>query len=221
MRLPPLLLVLAAAAALPAPARAQRLSGSAMGYNVQHRVLFADSVLEQTGFWFGLEGAVQLGRIRIGVSGLFGTLSGDSSATNPDRDVRVTTITAHTLVAPWAAVGLELEAKRFETDLGVTVWRLIGLNARLTPPLGGAGLRGVAELSYFASASVLDGPTMGPAMRGVFGVAYEAPRGPLVLRLAYRFERFDMKADGAATERAEQLRGVTAGVGLRLGRGRR
>lgn len=205
-------------AAAPRATAAQRLSGSVVAHTVQNHVRFADTVIEQTGTWFGAEGAVQISMVRLGVSGLIGSLAGDGGAAHPDRDVRVSSVTLHVFPAPWIGMGAEAEAKRFETDLGVTAWRLIGGNIRLTPQFGSSGLRGLAELSYFASAEVVDGPSIDRAVRGVFGVSYEPPRAPVSVRLAYRLERFDFAAQGAAVPRLEQFRGAVVAAGLRLGR---
>lgn len=210
-RAPLLLLVLAC---LPSVAAAQRFSASAGVYNVQHRLLYADSVREQTGMWLGVEGSARLGRFEIRGAGMFGSLSGDSDAVNPERRVRVSTLSARFAPSPVFAVGIDAEAKRFETDLGVTVWRLVGPSARLTPPLGGTGLIGLAEVSYFALAQVIGGASMGPAMRTTFGLQYQAPRGPLSVAIAYRMERFDFEE--ATGGRLEQLRGATAAIGFRF-----
>jgi hypothetical protein len=199
---------------IPVIAQAQRFGGSVAIYNAQHRVLFGDSVLEQTGMLFGVSGTARLGRLELRAAGMFGSLSGDSAAVNPERQVRVSTLSAYVVASPVLAVGLDAEAKRFETDLGVTVWRLVGPSLRLTPSLGGTGLSGLAEVSYFAMAQVIGGASMGPAMRGTFGVQYQSPRGPLSVSLAYRMERFDF--DASTGGRLEQLRGATAGIGLRF-----
>lgn len=202
-----------------APARAQlRVSGSAGAFNVQHRVLFGDTVLEQTGMLFGIDGAVSLGRVRLGLAGLFGSLAGDADSVNPDRTVRATTLTLHATPSRVVAAGLEIETKVFETDAGETAWRLIGGNLRITPALGAAGLLGLLDVSFFPSASVVDGPAIKTAFRGTFGLSWESPRGPLSLWLGYRFERYDFEGVGGAAARLEQFRGAVAGVGLRFGR---
>lgn len=215
----PALALALALAAVPARATAQiRVSGSAGAFNVQHRVLAADTVQEQTGVWFGAEGAATIGRARLSLGGLFGSLAGGADSTNPDATVRLTTIRLSLVPSPAVSVGAEVEARRFETDLGVTTWRLIGLNARLTPSFGVPGLQGLADVTYYASASVVNGPAMGPAYRTTFGVEYLSPNGPLTARLGYRFERFDFKAATGSLARLEQFRGIVGTVGVRLGR---
>ena len=212
-------LAVAASCLAASSALAQQLSGAGLAYNVQHRVLFQGSVHERTGFWFGGEGAVRLGRLRFGVAGLLGKLSGDSSAANPDADVRATSVTLHVAAAPSVLLGMELEARRFASDVGTTTWRLIGGNARAGAGLGLPGLEGTIDVSYFASASVLGGEArISPAFRGTVGASYQSPRGPIIVQLGYRFERFDFERSGSGPVRKEQFRGVLAGIGLRLGR---
>jgi hypothetical protein len=203
---------------LAGPLSAQSLSGTGLAYNVQHRVLYQGVVGERTGLWFGGEGAVQAGPIRVGVAGLLGSLGGDTSRANPEATVRATSLTLHFAVAPGVLVGAEVEARRFEADVGTTAWRLIGANARLAAPLGVPGLVATADASYFASASVVGGQeTITPAFRATLGAGYQA-RGALRFQVGYRFERFDFEPGGTGPARKEQFRGVLAGIGLRLGR---
>jgi hypothetical protein len=203
---------------LVAPLEAQGLGGGGLAYHVQHRVLYAGAVREQTGTFVGAEGSARLGPVRVGVLGLMGTLSGGNDAANPDKKVRASAVTVMLEASPRIAVGAELEAKRFESDAGVTAWRLIGGTGRVALSLGMPGLVGTAQVSYFPSASVVGGAKMGLAFRGTVGASYRSPRGPLTLSLGYRFERFDFKAVGSAPARLEQFRGVIVGAGLRLGR---
>jgi hypothetical protein len=205
-------------AVLPAAARAQSFQGVGGGFNVQRRIFYQDAVHEQTGLWYGGAGAVRLGPLRVGVSGLMGTLSGDSGTTNADVKVRTTAVTAHVAVAPGVLLGVQVEARRFEADAGVTVWRLIGVNARLEPGLGLAGLRALADVSVLPASSVVNGPKLKMALQATVGASFAPRGGPLVLRIGYRFERFDVEATGASPERYEQFRGLIAEAGLSLGR---
>ena len=201
----------------PNAAGAQRLSGTIVGYSVQHRVLFAGEVYEQTGAWVGVGGAVRLGKVQLGVGGLFGALSGDDPSTNPERDVRSSSLAVSYAVTPALSFGVEAEARHFETPVGASAWRLLGVRARATPAMGIAGLEGVAEVAFYPSATVIDGPTISPAFRTMIGVSYGAPRSPMLVQIGYRFERYDVEGTGGST-RFEQFRGVTAVVGRRFGR---
>jgi hypothetical protein len=205
-------------AVLPAAARAQSLQGAGGGFNVQRRIYYSNAVHEQTGLWYGGAGAVRLGPLRVGVSGLMGTLSGDSGTANADVKVRTTAVTAHFAVAPGVLLGIQLEARRFEADAGITVWRLIGANARLEPGLGLAGLRALVDVAVLPASSVSNGPKLKVAIQATVGASFRPARSPITFRLGYRFERYDIAATGASPERYEQFRGLIAEAGLSLGR---
>lgn len=206
------------AVSIPTTLVAQGLSGGGMAYRVQHRVLYQGSVLEQTGTFVGGQGSVRLGPARLGVSGLMGTLGGGDDPANPEKKVRASSVTVLIEAYPGLAVGAEAEGIRFEADAGTTAWRLIGVHGQAAIGLDVPGLAGTAELSYFPSASVIDGEKITLAFRGTVGVSYDAPRGPLTLSLGYRFERFDFEASGTTPARLEQFRGVVVGAGIELGR---
>jgi hypothetical protein len=212
------LLVLIAAGAAPAQAQIG-LAGGAMGYQVTRRVSYLGTVHQQTGVWFGAQGGVTLGSVTIGVSGLLGKIAGDSDqTTNPDLDVRVSDLWGEVRVSPWLALGMTAEARRQQSIVGVTSWRLIGGTVRLMPALGLSGLAGSAEVTYFGSASVI-GRTgkISPAIRATLGATYAPPPGRVEFRVGYRFERFDFAASGSNPARLEQFGGVLAGIGVRLG----
>jgi hypothetical protein len=207
-----------AAMLLPAAAQAQRLSLAAGGFNVQRRVFLEHSVYQQTGMWIGGSGTVSLGKARIGLSGLMGTLKGDSGSVNPDVKARATAVTAQFAFTPTLLAGVQVEARRFDTDAGVTSWRLIGVRARYEPGLGMPGLRGLADLAVLPASSVSGGPSLKMALETTVGLSFSPQGSMLQARLAYRFERFDIGAQGLAGERYEQFRGLVVEAGVRLGR---
>ncbi len=213
------LALLAAAVLLPATARAQRFSVLAGGFNVQRRVYLQSTVLEQTGMMIGGSGSARLGKLSIGLSGLMGTFKGSGSdPANTEVKARASALTLMYAFAPAIQVGLHAEGRRFEADAGTTAWRLIGGRARLEPGLGIPGLRGLADVAVLPASSVSGGPSLKMAMEIVVGASFAPPRGAFQARLGYRFERFDVGAQGLAAERYEQYRGLIAEVGLRLGR---
>jgi hypothetical protein len=203
--------------ACPIGAAAQPVSGFGQAFNVERRIYYRGAVYQQTGLWYGAIGAVRLGRMQLGVSALMGTASGGGAA-SPDIQIRTTAVTLHYMAAPWIALGVQAEARRFESDAGVTMWRLIGGNVRLEPGLGVAGLRGIAEISVLPASSVSGGPSLQTAMQAAIGAGFAPARSPLDFRVVYRFERYDVAASGTSPERYEQFRGVVAQVGIRLGR---
>lgn len=211
-RLGAVVLLLAAAQ----PAAAQSLGGSLTVYNVQHRVLFQSAVSEGSGMFLGAQGWAGVGPLRVVLSSQMGSLGASTDSANGSTKVRVTSVAALLRLARWAEIGGQIEARRFDADAGVSVWRLMGATARFTPPMG-AGLAGLIEASMFPSASVTNGPKISPALSGTVAVTYGVPGKPLEARIGYRFERFDFSG-GTGADRFEQFRGIVAGIGLRLGR---
>lgn len=212
-------LILALGALLfPAAAQAQRFTVNAGGFNVQRRVYLQGSVLEQTGVWIGAGGTAALGKLRIGLSGLMGTFKGDGSAANTDVKARTTALTVGLAFNPVVTAGIQLEGRRFEADAGTSSWRMIGARARLEPGLGIPGLRGLADIAILPASSVSGGPSLKMALEVTVGASLAPPRSRLLARLGYRFERFDVSAQGMAAERYEQFRGLVVEAGLRLGR---
>ncbi len=202
-----------------APLPAQSIEAGALAFNAQHRVLFAGTVSERTGVFVGGQAAASLGPVRVRVAGFMGSLGAGADAATPETKVRSTSAALMLRVGPWAELGAEVEGRRFDADAGATVWKLYGAAVRLTPPMGGSGLRGFAEVAFFPMASSAPlGESIAPAFRGTVGVSF-APGGKIEARLGYRFERFDFAAAGSGgTARLEQFRGIVAGLGLRIGR---
>jgi hypothetical protein len=208
-----------AALLLPAAAHAQRLTLTAGGFNVQRRVYLQGSVLEQTGVWMGGSGTARFGKLRIGLSGLMGTFKGKGGdPANTDVKARTTALTVGLAFNPALMAGVQVEGRRFDADAGITSWRLIGGRVRFEPGLGIPGLRGLADVAILPASSVSGGPSLKMAMEITVGASIAPPRSKLLARLGYRFERFDVSAEGLAAERYEQFRGLVAEVGLRLGR---
>ena len=212
-------LVALAALLVPGAALAQGVEGGAGAYNVQRRVWYQSAVHEQTGLLVGGGAALRLGRLRIGVDGVMGTLkAAETSAGDEDVTVRSTAVRALFAVAPALLVGVQAEARRFEADAGVTMWRLMGASLRFEPGLGREGVRALADVSVLPASSVSGGPKLTMAVEATLGVSVRLPRSPLGVRIAYRFERFDVEATGTSPERYEQFRGLVAEASLRLGR---
>lgn len=209
-------LALAAVVLLAArPAAGQTLRAGATVFNAQHRVSVGGAVSDRNGVFFGGGGAVRLGPVELGVSSLMGSLGASDDSANGEATVRSTTVALLVRAAPWLALGGEAEARRFDSDGGASSWVLLGGAVRVSPPMGVAGLNGLIEVSFFASATAKpQNQSIAPAMRGTVGISYAAG-GPLELRLGYRFERFDFAEETAGAPRLEQFRGIIAGVGFR------
>jgi hypothetical protein len=219
MRRVALVALVALAAFAVTPLDAQVIELGAGAATVQNHLRFASSVSEQTGQWLGADGALRFGSLRVGASGSIGSLAGTADGVVPDRTGRTTALTVQYAPNSWLAAGASLEAKRFDSDLGSTVWRLIGANVQLTPSLGGP-VQGLAEVTLWPMASVINGASISLALRSTFGATYWFSGGRFGARLAYRFERFDFEGQGGAAgeERLEQFRGATIGAVYRLNR---
>ena len=210
-------LVVLVAALIPGAALAQGIQGAAGGYNVQRRVYYQSAVHEQTGLLIGGGGSLRLGRLQLGVDGVMGTLkAAEETAGNEDVKVRSSAVRALLVVAPGLLVGVQAEARRFEADAGVTMWRLLGANVRLEPQLGHQSLRALADVSVLPASSVASGPKLKMAVQAMVGLGVELPRSPVGFRVYYRFERFDIEATAQSPERYEQFRGLVVEAGLRL-----
>lgn len=193
-----------------------------LGYQVQYHVRYLGDVEEQTGMLAGGEGSLRLGVIEVGGRGLVGKLVAAGGTTALDRTVRFTSAWVSLRLADVASVGGVIEGRRYETTLGASVWQLLGGRARLSPSLGLPGLAGIVDVTYFFSCKAPGLAAPSVALRGEAGVAFAPGNGPIVVQVAYRFERFDFAGSGlgstATAARLEQGRGLVAGLGFRLGR---
>lgn len=219
MRLRALALALLPVAA-PALAQSSRvaLSGVALAYQTQYRLRYAGVLHDQTGTWLGGEGALRLGPVVLRASGLVGKLSGDTSIVNPDRTLRITTLGLGLRPASWLELGADVMARRVESGPTTLLWRLVGGHVGIALPLGLRGLTGTAVGTYYPASSVTGGAKLNVALSGELGVSYAPPRSVVVLRLAYRFERYDFAPTGTDPARLEQLRALVAGLGIRVGK---
>ena len=189
---------------------------SAGPYAIQRRFQYHGEVYDQTGTAIGASGALAWGRLSLGVAGWSGTLSGQGGLPNGDARVRTTSGSLHLALTSAIRFGVLLETRRFASDAGITVWQLKGWDVLFHPELGLPGLRGIAEVSELSSGTVRGGPKMDVAVQTTMGFSYAVRGTPIVLQLAYRFERYDLSITGASSERLEQFRGVLAEAGVRL-----
>lgn len=203
-------------ALVPLPARAQAFDATLGPYALRRRFEYHGEVYDQTGTALGAAASVRWGRLSVGAAGWSGTLSAHGGLPNGDVRVRTTAASLHLSVTSAIFVGVRMETRRFAAAAGVTVWQLKGWDVLFHPELGLPGLQGVAEVAVLSSSTVREGPKMDAALQTTMGIAYAAGFAPLLLRLAYRFERYDLSVSGASAQRLEQFGGVVAEVGLRL-----
>lgn len=212
------LLAPALAVLLPAPAGAQALDATLGPFAVQRRFEYHGDVYDQSGTAFGAAGSVRWRRLSLAAAGWSGTLTADGGLPNGDVRVRTTAAALHLALTSAILVGVRVETRRFASAAGVSEWQLRGWDVLFHPELGLPGLQGVAEVAVLPNSAVRDGPKMEAAFQTTMGVSYAARFAPLLFRLAYRFERYDLSVAGASAQRLEQFRGVVAEAGLRLGR---
>ena len=203
-------------AATPA-ARAQVLTVSAGGFDVHRLVYYHGFVLEQGGLCAAATGTVRFGSLRLSADAVTGTLTGESGVPNVDVGYRTTSATLHLAVNSELFIGVRREGRRLRADAGDTYWLLRGWNVRFEPDFGIAGLRGVADVSLLSSSIVRDGPRFSTAVQAAMGVSFRPRTAPYDLRIAYRFERYDLarSSGGITAQRYEEFRGVVLEVGLR------
>jgi len=204
------------------PGRAQTggpsISAAGVTYLVEQRMRYVGTIHEQSGTWFGGEAQARLGRVTLRVSGVMGKLTGDTSVTNPDRDVRVSSISLGIRPALWLEVGADVAARRVASPASTVVTRLFGGHVALALALGVDGLSGNATAVYYPATDVTGDERLALAAYSELGLSYAPPRGAIVLRLAYRVERYDFSGSALGPARLEQVKAVVAGLGMRLGR---
>jgi len=211
-------LLLLVALPVGAQTRGSGLSGVALAYRAEQRMRYLGTVHDQSGTWFGGEGLARVGPIGLRVSGVTGRLSGDTSVTNPDRTVRISEATLSLWPAPWLDLGADVVARRVESSASTVVSRLLGGHAGLAIPLGVDGLTGTVRGVYYPATDVTGDEKLSLALSGELGFLYAPSRGGIVLRLSYRFERYDYAATTLGPARLEQVRSVVVGLGIHFGR---
>lgn len=197
---------------------AQVLEGALGVYTVQHRVLYHGGVYDQTGTAFAARGSLGVGPLMVGLAGWRAGLTADGGLPNGDVTVRTTALWLDAAILPSLSLGGQLETRRFTSDAGVTVWQLGGWEVRFHPELGFPGLRGVAEVALLSSGRVRGGSRMSVALQTAMGISYAIRGSPLRLRLAYRFERYDLRPPAGAALRLEQFRGLLVEASVRAGK---
>lgn len=200
------------------PLRAQAFDGTAAGYSLQRRLAYRGGVYDQTGMVYGGAASVQVARVRLSAAGWTGSLAAAGGPPNGDAKLRTTAVSLHAVITSTLLLGYRVEARRFESDAGVTVWKLRGWDILLEPDLGIPGLRGLADVAVLSSSSVREGPAMDVALQTTMGVTFTPARSRVRVRLAYRFERYDIQGPTPATQRLEQFRGLIVEAGMHLGR---
>ena len=201
----------------PSPAIAQGLEFFAAALVANpHSVVDIAGVREETdGVWFGGVLALRYGRFAVGGVGMVGDLKPDSAGTALERDGGEVGGYGSFAVTPWLGVELSYQARAFSSAAGYQRWDIWGLGVALSTDLGSPAFRAFARLAWLPSVSVegFEGPDV--SVRAETGFTLTPDRWPLVLRFAYRVERYDFT--GGSLQRLEQFEyfSLTAGVKLR------
>ena len=210
--------LLAGAWCAPTAAHAQAVEAVLGGAQVSRLVEYRSVTYRQRGRTYGGEGAVLLGRLRLGASGASGLVRADDGAPNADVRIRSSALTAQVAVSRTLLLGMRWEGRRFSSDVGVTAWTLAGPTVRLEPDFGLAGLRGVADVAVLSNSAVRHGPALDKAIQTTMGLSYTPPGSPVEARLTYRFERFDVGGSVTTSARFEETRAVVLEVAVRARR---
>ncbi len=206
------------AVALLAPRRspAQRVEVIAFGVVAGPRstVLYEGTRETVEGVWLGAVVEVKVNRFRVSGFGLRGTL--DPAANAVGRDGGEEGILVR--FEPRAGVGVEAmyAARAFSSAVGYQRWDMLGLGAWVSTALGDPALQVYARGSYLPAVGVSGQPSPNLALAAEVGVSAIPHRLPVVIRLAYRFERFDFPAQPAS--RLEVFERIALEVGYRVRR---
>jgi hypothetical protein len=211
------MLFLAVACLAPRRSPAQRVELNALGIVVagpRGTVLYEGVRETVEGVWLGAVLEIKVGRFRVSGFGLRGTL--DPAANAVGRDAGEEGIVVR--FEPRAGVGVEATytARAFSSAVGYQRWDMLGLGAWVSTALGDPALQAYARGSYLPAVGVSGQPSPNLALAAEVGVSAIPRRTPVVIRLAYRFERFDFP--GQPTARVEEFDRITLEVGYRVRR---
>lgn len=215
----PLRLVLLLAVELVAPqvSPAQRVSEvTGFGIVTGPRSTVLNQGVEEIveGVWLGAALELRVGRFLVSGFGLRGTLDPVANAVRRDGGEEGILVRFE----PRTGLGVEATytARAFRSAVGYQRWNMLGLGAVASVPLGHPRLRAYARGSYLPSVSVSGQPSPSVALAAEVGVN-AVPRGaPVVVRLTYRFERFDFPSQPSG--RLEVFERIALEVGYRMGR---
>ncbi len=208
-------LVLLGVAGLLAPRRspAQRVEVTGLGIVAGPRSTVLNQGVREVigGVWIGAAVEVKVDRFLITASGLRGTL--DPIENTPfqsdagEEGVRVG-------FTPRSGFSVEASytARVFSSAVGYQRWNMLGVGASMSVPLGDSALSAHARASYLPVATASGRSSSSVAIAAEVGVSAAPRRTPMLIRLTYRFERFDFPGEPAEFDR------ITLEVGYRVKR---
>jgi hypothetical protein len=201
-------------AARPTVAQRVEVTGFGIVAGPRSTVLYEGVRETVEGVWLGAALEVKVGRFRVSGFGLRGPL--DPAANAAGRDAGEEGILVR--FEPRAGVGVEAmyAARAFSSAVGYQRWDMLGLGAWVSTALGDPALQAYARGSYLPAVGVSGQPSPNLALAAEVGVSAIPHGTPVVIRLAYRFERFDFP--GQPTARLEEFDRITLEVGYRVRR---
>ncbi len=210
------LLLLAGEVFTPRAGAAQHAEVTGFGIVTGPRgIVLSEGVRETVqGVWLGAVLEVRVGRVLVSGFGLRGTL--DPVANTVRRDGGEEGILVR--FEPRAGLGVDAmyTARAFSSAVGYQRWDMLGLGGWVSVPLGDPALRAFARGSYLPAVGVSGQPSPNLALAAEVGVSAAPRRAPVVIRLTYRFERFDFPAPPAS--RLEAFERIALEVGYRVRR---
>jgi len=195
------------------------LSGTGMASMVQSTALVAGTQEAVSGAWVGGSAEVELGPIALLFHTMAGSMTQTGNTTAISRDGGEISGGVRLSPVPWIGIQGGYTIRTFSSVVGYQDWKLAGGGLVLSPTLGNPAIRAHLMGLFLPSVSVAgrDSPELGVAAEA--GVRFAPLRIPIVVSVAYRFERYDFPE--AATVRVEQFDQLMVRLGVRWGIGRR
>ena len=186
----------------PGALSAQRIEVTGFGIVASPRSTVLDQGVREVigGVWIGAAVQVKVDRLLITASGLRGTL--DPIENTPfQSDAGEEGMRVGLALRSWLSVEADYTARAFSSTAGYQRWDMLGLGAAASVPLGDSALSAHARVSYLPVANASGRSSPGLAVAAEVGVTAAPRRAPLLIRLSYRFERFDFPGEPAEFDR--------------------
>ncbi len=211
-----LLPLLAGEVFTPRVSPAQRAEVTGFGIVAGPRSIVLSEGVRETvqGVWLGMVLEVRVDRFLVSGFGLRGTLAPVANTVRRDGGEEGILVRFE----PRAGLGVDAmyTARAFSSAVGYQRWDMLSLGAWGSVVLGDPALRAFARGSYLPAVGVSGQPSPSLALAADVGVSVTPRRAPVVIRLTYRFERFDFPAQPAS--RFEAFERIALEVGYRASR---
>src|SRR5213593_5121543 len=157
------------------------------------------------------QGALALGRLKLTVSYLQGTLNPDG-ALGASRPLVEGTVLLGVRALDWLTLETGPHARAYTLTGGTERWLFWELRARAATAFVGSTVRGYAELWRVVAADVNVPESFDHAQGGQAGMILRLGRSPLDARVGYRIDHAVLVAP--TYQRRETVDGLVIGVGL-------